>query len=183
MYHVASTLELDTRGSRKTPQCNSRSTNRNNRFWESDLSYSYDNTALQAQWDAVQAELQKYQDHLHDLITNHYDIWEKNHRWRRWALLFTTPKEDLYFIVWIQRQFIATKRRWFSAQYSHIRFVLEDLHTFYSSNIYAFNRFEKEGHIKQFQCDFRLFKLERDALHALFTLALQSWWLRFIFTN
>ena len=88
--------------------------------------------------------------------------------------LFTTLKEDLYFIVRIQRQFIATKRRWFSAQYSHIRFVLEDLHTFYSSNIYAFNRFEKEGHIEQFQCDFRLFKLERDALHALFRLALQS---------
>ena len=85
--------------------------------------------------------------------------------------LFTTLKEDLYFIVRIQRQFIATKRRWFSAQYSHIRFVLEDLHKF---NIYAFNRFEKEGHIEQFQCDFRLFKLERDALHALFTLALQS---------
>ena len=85
--------------------------------------------------------------------------------------LFTTLKEDLYFIVRIQRQFIATKRRWFSAQYSHIRFVLEDLHKF---NIYAFDRFEMEGHIEQFQCDFRLFKLERDALHALFRLALQS---------
>ena len=59
--------------------------------------------ALQAQRDAVQAEL-KYPE---DTETVHYH-----------------------------------KKRWFSAQYSHMRFVLEELHN--SSNIYAFNRFKEE---------------------------------------
>ena len=88
--------------------------------------------ALQAQRDAVQAEL-KYPE---DTETVHYH-----------------------------------KKRWLSAQYSHMRFVLEELHN--SSNIYAFNRFKEEGHKEQFQCDFRLFNFERDASHALFTLAFQ----------
>ena len=42
----------------------------------------------------------------------------------------TTPEEDElyeypYYIARIQRRFINTKKRWFKAQYSHHRFIME----------------------------------------------------------
>ena len=76
--------------------------------------------ALQAQRDVYQAQLQRCQDQIRDLIINRHVprandpgkdnivvIIEKN----------TAPKEDefyeySYYIARIQRQFISTKRRW-----------------------------------------------------------------------
>ena len=76
--------------------------------------------ALQAQRDVYQAQLQRCQDQIRDLIINRHVprandlgkdnivvIIEKN----------TAPKEDEfyeypYYIARIQRRFISTKRRW-----------------------------------------------------------------------
>ena len=76
--------------------------------------------ALQAQRDVYQAQLQRCQDQIRDLIINRHVprandpgkdnivvIIEKN----------TAPKEDefyeySYYIARIQRRFISTKRRW-----------------------------------------------------------------------
>ena len=109
--------------------------------------------ALQAQRDVYQAQLQRCQDQIPDLIINHqvpraYDpgkdnivmITEKN----------TAPEKDEfyeypYYIARIQRRFISTKRRSFSAQYPHHRFIIEELEN--ANSIHAFNRFEEEGHI------------------------------------
>ena len=124
--------------------------------------------ALQAQRDVYQAQLQRCQDQIRDLMINRHVprandpgkdnivvIIEKN----------TAPKEDEfyeypYYIARIQRRFISTKRRW-------LRFIIEELDN--ANSIHALNRFEEEGHVERFQCQFRLVDLARDALHALAT--------------
>ena len=84
----------------------------------------------------------------------------------------TIPEEDEfyeypYYISRIQRRFIDTKRRWFRAQYLHHRFIVEGLDN--ANSIHAFNRLEDEGHVKRFQCHFRLAYIARDASCALGT--------------
>ena len=59
------------------------------------------------------------------------------------------------------------KRRWFSAQYWHHRFIIEEMDN--ANSIHAFNRFEEEGYLERFQCHFRLVDLPRDTLYALVT--------------
>ena len=135
----------------------------------------YDTVSLEAQRDVYQAQLQRCQDQIHDLIINHYVpcandpgkdnidmIIEKN----------TTPEDDEfceypYYFSRIQTRFINTKRRWFRAQYPHHRFVVEKLYN--ANSIYAFNQVEKEGHVERFQCHFRLVDLARDALYDFIT--------------
>ena len=135
----------------------------------------YENVALQAQRDAYQAQLQRCQDQICDLIINchvppandpgkenNVMIIEKN----------TAPKEDEfyeypYYIARIQRQFINTKRPWFRAQYPHHGFIIKELEN--ANSIHAFNQFEEERHVKHFQCHSRIVGLARDALYALTT--------------
>ena len=133
----------------------------------------YENVALQAQRYVYQAQLQRCQDQICDLIINHVPrasdpgrdnivmTFEKN----------TNPEEDQfyeypYYIARIQRQFISTKRRWFRAQYPHYRFIIEELDN--ANSIYAFNRLE-EGPVERFQCHFGLVDLACDALYAFAT--------------
>ena len=89
----------------------------------------------------------------------------------------TTPEEDEfyeypYYIARIQRRFINTKKRWFKAQYSHHRFIIEELDN--ANSIHAFNRFEEKGHVERFQCHFRLVDIPRDVFYALATPAIQE---------
>ena len=63
----------------------------------------------------------------------------------------TTPEEDEfyeyhYYIVKLQRWFITTKRQWFRAQYSHHRFMVEELDN--TNSIHTFNQFEEGGHVE-----------------------------------
>ena len=134
----------------------------------------YENVAQQAQSDVYHPQLQKFQDtiiHLETCYVNHARdpdkdkivmIIEKN----------TAPEEDefyeySYYITRIQRRFISTKRRWFSAQHPHHRFIIEELDN--ANSIHEFNRFEDEAFVERFQCHFRLADLARDALYALVT--------------
>ena len=89
----------------------------------------------------------------------------------------TAPEEDelyeyLYYIVRIQRRFITTKRRWFKAQYSNHRFIMEELEN--ANSIHAFNRFEEKEYVDRFHCHFRLADIPRDPLHALATFSIQE---------
>ena len=137
----------------------------------------HDNVTLQAQRDVYKYQLQKCQDITH-LRTRYVDhakdlgkdnivmIIEKN----------AAPKEDEfyeypYYIARIQRRFINTKRRWFKAQYSHHRFIIEELDN--ADSIHVFNRFEEKGYVERFQCHFRLFDIPRDVFYALATPAIQ----------
>ena len=104
-----------------------------------------------AQIDVYQAQLQKCQDQIRDLIINRHVprandpgkdnivmIIEKN----------TAPEEDEfyeypYYIARMQRRFISTKKRWFRAQYPHHRFIIEELDN--ANSIHAFNRFQEKG--------------------------------------
>ena len=132
---------------------------------------------MQAQRDVYKYQLQKCQDITH-LRTRYVDhakdlgkdnivmIIEKN----------AAPKEDEfyeypYYIARIQRRFINTKRRWFKAQYSHHRFIIEELDN--ADSIHVFNRFEEKGYVERFQCHFRLFDIPRDVFYALATPAIQ----------
>ena len=90
----------------------------------------------------------------------------------------TAPEEDefyeySYYITRIQRRFISTKRRWFSAQHPHHRFIIEELDN--ANSIHEFNRFEDEAFVERFQCHFRLADLARDALYALVTPTIHGW--------
>ena len=71
----------------------------------------------------------------------------------------TTSEEDEfyeypYYIARIQRRLISTKRRWFTAQYPHHRFIIGELDN--ANRIHAFNRFEEEGYVERFQYHFGL---------------------------
>ena len=77
-----------------------------------------------------------------------------------------------YYIARIQRRFITTKRRWFTAQYPHHKFIIEVLDN--ANSIHALNWFEEEGHAERFQCHFRLVDLARDALYGLGTPTIQD---------
>ena len=139
----------------------------------------HDNVALQAQRDVYKEQLQKCQDiitHLKKRYVPHAKdpgkdnivmIIEKN----------TTPEEDEfyeypYYIARIQRRFINTQKRWFKTQYTHHRFIIEELD--HANSIHAFNRFEEKGYVERFQCHFRLVDIPRDALYALATPAIQE---------
>ena len=138
-----------------------------------------ENVALQAQRDVYKDQLQKCHDINTHLRTCHVPhgkdpgkdnivmIIEKN----------TAPEEDEfyeypYYIARIQRRFINTKKRWFKAQYSHHRFIIEELDN--ANSIHAFNRFEEKGHVERFQCHFRLVDIPRDVFYALTTPAIQE---------
>ena len=129
---------------------------------------------MQAQRDVYQVQLQRCQDQIRDLIINchvprvNYPgkdniamIVEKN----------TTSEEDEfyeypYYIARIQRQLISTKRRWFTAQYPHHRFIIGELDN--ANGIHAFNRFEEEGYVECFQYHFGLIiDFLRDVMYAL----------------
>ena len=133
----------------------------------------YENVALQAQRDVYQAQVR-------DLIINRYVprakylgkdnivmIIEKN----------TAPEEDEfyeypYYIARIQRRFISTKRRLFSAQYPHHRPIIEDLSN--PNSILAFNRFEEKGYVEHFQYHFSFVDFPHNTLYALATPAIQE---------
>ena len=133
----------------------------------------YENVALQAQRDVYQAQVR-------DLIINRYVprakylgkdnivmIIEKN----------TAPEEDEfyeypYYIARIQRRFISTKRRLFSAQYPHHRPIIEDLSN--PNSILAFNRFEEKGYVEHFQYHFSFVDIPHNTLYALATPAIQE---------
>ena len=129
---------------------------------------------LKAQRDVHKDQLQKCQDIITHLRTRYVDhakdpgkdnivmIIEKN----------TTPEEDElceypYYIARIQRRFIGTKIRWFKAQYSYHKFIMEERDN--ENGIHAFNRFEEKGYVERFQCHFRLVDIPRDALYVLAT--------------
>ena len=139
----------------------------------------HDVVALQAQRDVYKDQLQKCQDIITHLKTRYVPhannlgkdnivmIIEKN----------TAPEEDEfyeypYYIARIQRRFITTKKRWFKAQYSHHRFIIEEVEN--ANSIHAFNRFEEKGFIERFQCYFKLVGIPRDVFHALTTPAIQE---------
>ena len=67
---------------------------------------------------------------------------------------------------------LTQKKRWFKAQYPHHRFIIEELDNAY--NVHAFNRFEGEGYVERFQCQFSLVDFPRDALYATATPAIQG---------
>ena len=133
----------------------------------------YENVALQAQRDVYQAQVR-------DLIINRYVprakylgkdnivmIIEKN----------TAPEEDEfyeypYYIARIQRRFISTKRRLFSAQYPHHRPIIEDLSN--PNSILAFNRFEEKGYVEHFQYHFSFVDIPHNTLYVLATPAIQE---------
>ena len=77
-----------------------------------------------------------------------------------------------YYIARIQGRFIDTKRLWFKAQYSHHRFIMEELDN--ANSIHAFNRFEEKGYVERFQCHFRLVDILRDTLYASVTPVIQE---------
>ena len=139
----------------------------------------HDNVSLQVQRDVYKDQLQKFQDIITHLKIRHVPhakdpgkdnivmIIEKN----------TAPEEDEfyeypYYIARIQRRFITTKKRWFKAQYSHHRFIIEEVEN--ANSIHAFNRFEEKGYIERFQCDLRLFDIPCDVFYALTTPAIQE---------
>ena len=111
-----------------------------------------ENVVLQAQRDVYQAQLQKCQDQIGDLIINRHVplandpgkdnivmIIEKN----------TVPEEDEfyecpYYIVRIQRRFIRTKRRWFDQHFPDHEIIVEIDNP---NSIHTFNRFIWEGHV------------------------------------
>ena len=134
----------------------------------------HENVPLQAQRDVYKEQLQKCQDTITHLKKRHVlhakgpgkdnivMITEKN----------TTPKEDefyefRYYVAWIQRRFINTKKRWFKAQYSNHNLMMEELDN--ANGIHAFNRFEGQGFVERFQCYFRFVDIPRDAFYALAT--------------
>ena len=97
----------------------------------------YENVALQAQSDVYQAQLEKCQDQIRDLIINRH-VPHANDPGRDNIVMIieknTAPEEDEfyeypYYIVRIQRRFISTKRRWFRVQYPHHRFIIENCTT------------------------------------------------------
>ena len=131
--------------------------------------------ALQTQKGVYQAQLQRCQDQICDLIINRH-VPRANDPGKNNIVMIieknTTPEEDEfyeypYYIARIQRRFISTKRRWFRAQYPHHRFITEELDN--ANSIHAFNWFEEEDHVERFQCHFRLVDLAHDALYALAT--------------
>ena len=65
------------------------------------------------------------------------------------------------YIARIQRRLISTKRRRFTAQYLHHRFIIEELDN--ANSIHVFNRFEDKWYVERFQCHFRHADLPRDA--------------------
>ena len=130
--------------------------------------------ALQAQRDVYKEQLQKCQDIITRLRTCHVPhakdpgkdnivmIIEEN----------TTPEENglyehPYYIASIQRRFISTKKRWFKAQYPHHGFIMDELDN--PNGIHAFNRFEEERFVENFQCHFRLIDVPLDAFYVLAT--------------
>ena len=139
----------------------------------------YDNVALQAQKGVYKDQLQKRQDIITHLRTRYLDhakdpgkdnivmIIDKN----------TAPEEDEfyeypYYIARIQRRFINTKKQWLKAQYSHHRFITEELDN--ANSVHVFNKFEEEEFVERFQCHFRLVDIPRDALYALATPSIQE---------
>ena len=137
------------------------------------------NVAMQAQSDVCKDQLKKCQDIITYPRTRYVDhakdkgkdnivmIIEEN----------TAPEEDEfyeynYYIARIQQRFIITKRRWFQTQYTHHRFIMEELDN--ANSIHAFNRFEENRYVERFQCHFRLVDIPCDALYALATSAIQE---------
>ena len=81
-----------------------------------------------------------------------------------------TPEEDEfyeypYYIARIETRIINTKRRWFKAQYPHHRFIMKGQDN--ANGIHAFNRFEEEGFVERFQCQFRVIDIPLDVFYAL----------------
>ena len=89
----------------------------------------------------------------------------------------TAPEEDQFYeypcyIARIQRRLISTKRRRFTAQYPHHRFIIEELDN--ANCIRVSNRFEDKGYVERVQCHFRLADLPRDAFYSLAMPAIQK---------
>ena len=138
----------------------------------------YEKVTLQPQRDAYQAQLQKCQDQICDLIINH-DVSRENDPGKANIIMITKKSTALeedefcqypYYIARIQWRFISTKRRWFRVQYPHHKFIIKELDN--ANCIHAFNQFEEEGHVERYQCHFRLVDLAHDALYALVTPAI-----------
>ena len=139
----------------------------------------HDVVVLQAQRDVYKDQLQKCQDIITHLKTRYVphanDLGKDNI-----VMIIekdTAPEEDEfyeypYYIARIQRRFITTKKRWFKAQYSHHRFIIEEVKN--ANSIHAFNRFEEKEYIERFQCYFKLVDIPRDVFHALTTPAIQE---------
>ena len=91
-----------------------------------------ENVALQAQRDVYQAQLQICQDQIRDLIINPHVPHENDPGNDNIVMAIeenTTPEGDAfnkypYYIARIQRRFVSTKRRCFSVQYPHHRFII-----------------------------------------------------------
>ena len=134
----------------------------------------YENVTLQAQRNVYQAQLQRCQEQVYDVIINRH-VTRANDSGKDKIIMVieknTIPEEDeiyeySYYIARIQRRFINTKRQWLRVQYPHHRFMVEEVHN--ADCTHAFNRFE-EGHAERLQCHFRLVDLARDALYVLGT--------------
>ena len=93
--------------------------------------------ALQTQRNVCQAQLQRCQDQIHDLIINRHVSCVNDPGKGNIDMSIgknTTPDEDEfyeypYYIARIQRRFITTKRRLFRAQYLHHKLRLEELNS------------------------------------------------------
>ena len=139
----------------------------------------YENMALQAQRDVYMDQLQKCQDIITHLRTRYVDHTEDPGKGNIVMIIEknTTPKEDEfneypYYTARIQQRFITTKRQSFKEQYPHHRLIIGELTN--ANSIHAFNRFEDKGYVERFQCHFGLVDIQRDALYALATPAIQE---------
>ena len=110
----------------------------------------YETVALQAQRRAYKDQLQKCQYIITHLRTRYVDHAKDPDKDNIVMIIekTTAPKEDEFYehpycIARIQQRFITTKRRWFKAQYSHHRLIIEELD--HAKSMHAFNRFEEKG--------------------------------------
>ena len=131
----------------------------------------YENVALQAQKEVYQAELQKCQDIITNLETS-YVPHAKNPGKDNIIIIVqkqTAPANDKcyelpYYVARIQRRKRYVKLRWFDRHFPDHEITVEKDNP---NSIYAFNRFEKEGHAERRYNHFKLIDLTREELHAM----------------
>ena len=131
----------------------------------------FNNTGLQGEirakdWQIAQLQ-ERHVPHAKNPALDNVIMIIRKHTTKGEDQLFDFP----YYVARLQRRAICTKRRWFLEKFpSSEEIVIIDN----PNSVHAFNRFEEEGHVKRFNCHFKLLDLTRDDLYDLGVPALQD---------
>ena len=131
----------------------------------------YENVALQAQRDGCQAQLQRCEITVTNLRTHYVDYARDPDKDNIIIIVrkHTTSANDKYhdlsyYVSRIQLHKTYVKLRWFDLHFNDNEVIVEIGNP---NSVYAFNRFEEEGHVEQRYNCFRLIDLTRQELYVM----------------